>query len=62
MMTKCPTCQSPSPHMHPAMQHEGEVETCVNDFHLQPTNQNTSAYIDLVLAKRTAIAAKGQTP
>jgi hypothetical protein len=48
--------------MHPAMQHEGEVETCVNDFHLQPTNQNTSAYIDLVLAKRTAIAAKGQTP
>lgn len=49
---KCPTCNSTAPHMHPAMQHEGEVELCVDDFHLMPTNQNTPNYIAAVLAKR----------
>lgn len=49
---KCPVCKSNSPHMHPAMQHEGEVEICVDDFHLTPTNQNTPNYIAAVLAKR----------
>lgn len=30
---KCPTCDSPSPELHPAVQHEGEVEVCRDLFH-----------------------------
>ena len=30
---KCPTCDSPSPHLHPAVQHEGEVQVCSNRWH-----------------------------
>ena len=30
---RCPTCQSPAPHLHPALQHEGEVERCKDAFH-----------------------------
>lgn len=56
-MNRCPRCTSPSPHMHPAMQFEGEVEVCPHEFHLTPTNQNTQAYIDEVLAKRAALTA-----
>lgn len=31
--TKCPTCDSPQPELHPAMQHEGEVQVCGNEWH-----------------------------
>jgi len=31
--TKCPTCSSPSPELHPAVQHEGEVQPCKDAFH-----------------------------
>lgn len=31
--TKCPTCESPSPELHPAVQHEGEVEICADPWH-----------------------------
>ena len=37
---RCPRCDSPSPELHPAMQHEGEVEGCTHEFHgdyRQPT-------------------------
>ncbi len=30
---KCPTCDSPSPHLHPAVQYEGEVQVCSNRWH-----------------------------
>ena len=50
----CPHCNSPSPHLHPAVQFEGETETCVDDYHLIPTNQNAPAYIAGVVAKRAA--------
>jgi hypothetical protein len=50
----CSTCGSTAPHMHPAMQHGGEVEICTNDFHLRITPQNTFDLIDAVYAKRLA--------
>lgn len=38
---RCPKCASPAPHLHPAVQHGGEVEICKHDFHRQVTAQNT---------------------
>lgn len=55
-MKRCPTCNSPAPHMHPAVQYEGEVELCIDDFHLTPTPQNPPEYIERVLAKRQYLA------
>lgn len=58
---KCPQCGSPAPHLHPAVQVEGEVETCIHDFHLTQTNQNAAAYIASVHAKRARIASEWST-
>ena len=52
MTKKCPHCESPAPHLHPAVQLEGEVEVCAHDFHLVETPQNMPAYIAAVHAKR----------
>lgn len=30
---RCPTCTSPSPELHPAVQYEGEVEVCRDSWH-----------------------------
>lgn len=30
---RCPTCDSPNPKLHPAVQHEGEVEMCRDPWH-----------------------------
>lgn len=38
---KCPTCDSPAPHLHPAIQFEGEVQVCYDAYHRQPTPENT---------------------
>jgi hypothetical protein len=32
----CPTCSSPDPAKHPAVQHEGEVQLCKDRFHSDP--------------------------
>lgn len=53
----CPTCGANAPHLHPAVQFEGEVEVCSDAFHLVPTPQNTSEFIAAVEAKRAAKAA-----
>lgn len=53
-MNRCPTCTSPQPHLHPAVQVEGEVETCADAFHLKPTPQNKPEYIAAVERKRSA--------
>lgn len=36
-VTRCPTCDSPAPHLHPAVQHEGEVQVCRDAFHDRAT-------------------------
>lgn len=33
---KCPRCDSPAPHLHPAMQHGGEVQPCPDAWHFRP--------------------------
>jgi hypothetical protein len=55
-MSKCPTCDSPSSHLHPSVQYEGEVETCPDAFHLKRTSQNGERYIALVEEKRAALS------
>lgn len=54
---RCPRCDSPVPHLHPAVQYEGEVELCTHAFHLTPTNQNRPEWIENVRAKLRAQAA-----
>lgn len=48
MSNRCPTCDSPAPHLHPSMQFEGEVDPCDNEFHQQVTSLNTPAVIAVV--------------
>lgn len=30
---RCPTCGSPAPRLHPATQHEGECQLCLDEWH-----------------------------
>ena len=30
---RCPRCDSPQPHLHPAVQWEGEVHICPHEWH-----------------------------
>lgn len=41
MSDRCPKCGSPRPHLHPAVQCEGEVHVCSDPFHQRQTPQNT---------------------
>jgi ribosome-binding protein aMBF1 (putative translation factor) len=53
-MKRCPTCNSPAPHLHPAMSSGGEVEVCTDAYHLNKTPQNTLDFIYEVQRKRLA--------
>ncbi len=44
--SRCPRCDSPQPHLHPAVQFEGEVQPCSHDYHKQETPENTPERID----------------
>lgn len=58
-MAKCRTCGSSNPHLHPAVQHEGEVHICTDDFHLQETAQNKPEYIAAVHEAQKKEASRG---
>ncbi len=42
---KCPRCDSPHRHLHPAVQYGGEVQVCTDDYHRRITPQNTAERI-----------------
>lgn len=44
-MKRCPRCDSPAPHLHPAIQWEGEVQPCAHKYHHQVTASNTAKLI-----------------
>jgi len=35
---RCPTCDSPSPELHPSVQWEGEVQPCRDEWHISAPN------------------------
>lgn len=37
-LPRCPRCDSPARNLHPAMQHEGEVQMCAHLWH-SPENR-----------------------
>lgn len=45
-MRKCPRCESPAPHLHPAIQFDGEVQPCTHKYHKQITPENTKEKIE----------------
>lgn len=58
----CPTCGSRHPHLHPATQHEAEVQPCFDPFHEIVTLQNTPKRIaDHVRLKAWHLARTGES-
>lgn len=52
--SRCPLCNSPQPHLHPAVQFEGETHPCSHPYHRTITPSNTPQRIsetDQLLAR-----------
>ena len=46
VVEECPRCASPQPHLHPAVQHEGEVSPCTHPWHLStPQGREAAARV-----------------
>lgn len=61
----CPRCTSPEPKLHPAMQHEGEVQICTHPFHSdgEPSNDEKSiSYESANLLAAVSTALMSDTP
>ena len=43
-LKNCPTCESPQPHLHPAMQSEGEVQPCKDLWHTDARREPVMRY------------------
>lgn len=67
---RCPTCNSPSPRLHPAVQFEGEVERCSDAYHatadilaeieMHRDGQAVRRFANLMTVKMAAARAKGR--
>jgi hypothetical protein len=55
--SRCPRCDSPQPHLHPALQFEGEGQPCDHDYHRHITPENTAARIEQVESLKQRLAA-----
>lgn len=61
MTDRCPRCDSPQPHLHPAVQHEGEVQLCDHPWHAS-TEQGRRALMLSDAVKSDARKAADSVP
>ena len=59
---RCPRCDSPKPHLHPAVQFECEVHVCPHEFHSRVTPENTPGRIAAVRAGTWDGTPKSEAP
>ena len=62
MSKKCPKCESPQPHLYPAVAFEGEVGDCLDPFHRIITPQNTAEKIRYVDDLRARMSPEKRSP
>ncbi len=57
---KCPTCDSPAAHLHPAVQHEGECQICNDPWHTATADTDSSAGEQEGGTEQSALQAQAQ--
>lgn len=66
---RCPTCDSPRPHLHPAVQYEGEVQLCRDAWHgvfnkpIEAARRAAGvvAFVEVLRAKKTVFPLHGHS-